>query len=196
MPQTLDFPGVYIQEVPSGVRTITAVATSITAFVGEAIDGPVNQPMRIFSLGEYETSFGPAQADNALSQAVRLFFLNGGTDAYVVGIAKTGATATSGEINSGGAGVLKVSAKNTGERAKELRVLIDHDVPAKPDNLFNLTVLRETKDALGAPALVEVEKHRNLSFDSASPRFFKNYLQQNSRYVNAALLGAAPATVF
>ena len=34
MAQTLTYPGVYIEEVPSGVRTITGVATSITAFVG------------------------------------------------------------------------------------------------------------------------------------------------------------------
>ena len=36
MPATLTYPGVYIEEVPSGVRTITGVATSITAFVGRA----------------------------------------------------------------------------------------------------------------------------------------------------------------
>ena len=44
MPPTLTFPGVYIEEVPSGVRTITGVATSITAFVGYATRGPVNEP--------------------------------------------------------------------------------------------------------------------------------------------------------
>ena len=31
MPSTLTYPGVYIEEIPSGVRTITGVATSITA---------------------------------------------------------------------------------------------------------------------------------------------------------------------
>ena len=42
MPAVLSFPGVYIEEVPSGVRTITGVATSITAFVGRALRGPVD----------------------------------------------------------------------------------------------------------------------------------------------------------
>jgi phage tail sheath protein FI len=37
MPVT--YPGVYIQEIPSGVRTITGVATSITAFIGPRIRG-------------------------------------------------------------------------------------------------------------------------------------------------------------
>ncbi|MEA2890752.1 MAG: uncharacterized protein QOI05_1545, partial [Bradyrhizobium sp.] len=41
MPAALSYPGVYIQEVPSGVRTITGVATSITAFVGRAAAGPI-----------------------------------------------------------------------------------------------------------------------------------------------------------
>ena len=40
MPVTLTYPGVYIEEVPSGVRTITGVATSITAFIGRALRGP------------------------------------------------------------------------------------------------------------------------------------------------------------
>lgn len=44
MPAQLTYPGVYIEEVPSGVRTITGVATSITAFVGRAARGPVNDP--------------------------------------------------------------------------------------------------------------------------------------------------------
>jgi len=34
MPAALTFPGVYVEEIPSGVRTITGVATSIAAFAG------------------------------------------------------------------------------------------------------------------------------------------------------------------
>lgn len=33
MPTTLTYPGVYIEEVPSGVRTITGLAPSIAAFI-------------------------------------------------------------------------------------------------------------------------------------------------------------------
>jgi phage tail sheath protein FI len=36
MPVTPTYPGVYVQEVPSGVRTIAGVATSIAVFVGQA----------------------------------------------------------------------------------------------------------------------------------------------------------------
>ena len=61
MPAALTFPGVYIEEIPSGVRTITGVATSITAFIGSAPRGPVNEPFTINSFADYEqyrTLFG------------------------------------------------------------------------------------------------------------------------------------------
>ncbi|MFN3983089.1 MAG: phage tail sheath family protein, partial [Caldilinea sp.] len=58
MPVTLTYPGVYIEEVPSGVRTIVGVATSITAFVGRAPRGPVNRPVRVQSFAEFERIFG------------------------------------------------------------------------------------------------------------------------------------------
>ena len=50
MPATLSYPGVYIEEIPSGVRTITGVATSITAFIGRAASGPTDDPVVINKL--------------------------------------------------------------------------------------------------------------------------------------------------
>lgn len=40
MPTTPTYPGVYIEEIPGGVRTITGVATSITAFVAGKARNP------------------------------------------------------------------------------------------------------------------------------------------------------------
>ena len=36
MPSTWTYPGVYIEELPSGVHTIVGVTTSIVAFIGTA----------------------------------------------------------------------------------------------------------------------------------------------------------------
>jgi phage tail sheath protein FI len=58
MPANLTYPGVYIQEIPSGVRTITGVATSITAFVGRAAAGPTDVPVLINSFADFERRFG------------------------------------------------------------------------------------------------------------------------------------------
>ena len=45
----LTYPGVYIEEIPSGVRSITGVATSIAAFIGSASRGAENEPTLIQS---------------------------------------------------------------------------------------------------------------------------------------------------
>src|SRR5882762_9505240 len=84
MPITPTFPGVYIEEIPSGVRTITGVATSITAFIGRALRGPVNEPITINSFADFERLFGGLWVDSSLGYAIRDFYQNGGAQAIVV----------------------------------------------------------------------------------------------------------------
>ena len=52
MPQ-LSYPGVYIEEVPSGVRTITGVATSIALFIGWAPRGQPARAVRLTSFTDF-----------------------------------------------------------------------------------------------------------------------------------------------
>lgn len=84
MPITPTYPGVYIEEISSGVRTITGVATSITAFLGRALRGPVNEPTVINNYGDFESLFGGQAVDYPLSYTVRDFFNNGGSQALIV----------------------------------------------------------------------------------------------------------------
>src|SRR4029079_5749019 len=84
MPVTLSYPGVYIEEIPSGVRTIIGVATSITAFIGRTLRGQTDEPVRIQSFGDFERELGGLWAYSTVSYAVQHFFLNGGTDALIV----------------------------------------------------------------------------------------------------------------
>ncbi|MCC5808282.1 MAG: hypothetical protein JJU00_18285 [Opitutales bacterium] len=94
-------PGVYIEEVPSGNRTITGVSTSITAFIGRTAKGPVDRATRITNYGSFEKQFGGLWQHSPLSYAVRQFFQNGGADAVIVRIANTlGAPATI-DLNAG-----------------------------------------------------------------------------------------------
>ena len=83
MPISPTFPGVYIEEIPSGVRTITGVSTSIAAFIGRAKSGPVNKAITINSYADYERIFGGLDLDSAMSFTVRDFFLNGGGQAII-----------------------------------------------------------------------------------------------------------------
>jgi len=80
----VSYPGVYIQEVSSGVHTITSVATSITAFIGRAVRGDVNNPVRVQGFSEYGRVFGGLSLDSTMSYAVQQFFQNGGGDALIV----------------------------------------------------------------------------------------------------------------
>src|SRR4051812_25946204 len=89
MPAALTYPGVYIEEVSSGVRTITGVATSIGLFIGWATRGPVNEGKHVFSFPEFERECGGLDHRSYLGYAVRSFFDNGGTDAYIIRIAKS-----------------------------------------------------------------------------------------------------------
>src|SRR4029453_8211635 len=92
MPATFTYPGVYIEEIPSRVRTITGVATSITAFIGRALRGPVNEPTVINNYGDFENLFGGLDADYPLSYAVQDFFTNGGGQAIIVRLFKSYST--------------------------------------------------------------------------------------------------------
>src|SRR5215472_1300081 len=95
MPVTTSFPGVYIQELPSNAHTIAAAPTSVTVFVGYSHPfksplPPFGAPQEIFSFSDYERLYGgifqSSVIDNNLPYAVSQFFLNGGTDAIVVGL--------------------------------------------------------------------------------------------------------------
>ena len=84
MPIQPTYPGVYIEEIPSGVHTITGVATSITAFIGRAKRGPVNVATTINSYGDFESNFGGLWEQSTFGFAVRDFYLNGGSQAVIV----------------------------------------------------------------------------------------------------------------
>ncbi|MEA3189684.1 MAG: uncharacterized protein QOD77_266 [Thermoplasmata archaeon] len=84
MPTTPSYPGVYIEEVPSDVKTIVGVATARTAFVGRALRGPLDEPVRITSFGDFERRFGGLWRASTLGYAVRQYFQNGGGDAVIV----------------------------------------------------------------------------------------------------------------
>jgi len=145
MPSTLTYPGVYIEEIPSGVRTIVGVATSITAFIGRALCGPDNQPVIINSFGDFEREFGGLWNDSSLGFAVRDFFLNGGSQAIVVRLFHIDAGKEKAKFTIDG---LTLEAASAGSWGANLRINIDvnvsPDVAIKmgltKEDLFNLTI--------------------------------------------------------
>ncbi|WP_395680392.1 phage tail sheath family protein [Inquilinus sp.] len=189
MPTVVSYPGVYIEEVPSGVRTITGVATSITAFIGRTRRGPANDPVRVQSFGEFERNFGGLWSESTLSYAVMQFFQNGGGDALIVRVSGGGDASTAsvnklvpGAADSAATGALSLVAVSTGDWGNSLRARIE-PVPGGDDTVFNLTVL-DTQAGT-------TEQFLNLSTDAASPRFVTDVLAQGSTLANVT--GAVPA---
>jgi phage tail sheath protein FI/photosystem II stability/assembly factor-like uncharacterized protein len=144
VPTTPTYPGVYIEEIRSGVRTITGVSTSVTAFVGYTRNGPINKAEEILSFADFERKFGGLAKDSLLSYAVQHFFMNGGQQAYVVRLAQEGtATEASVTLNSLVAGaaqpVLQITAREPGARANGVAIRVNY-ATAHPDSTFNLRV--------------------------------------------------------
>jgi hypothetical protein len=83
MPLQLTYPGVYVQEIPSGTHTIAGVATSTTAFVGYLTRGPENTPVQCLNFGDFQRVFGGLNPNGVTSFQVSQFFLNGGAEAWV-----------------------------------------------------------------------------------------------------------------
>jgi phage tail sheath protein FI len=190
MPQPLTYPGVYIEEVPSGVRTIAGVATSIGLFIGWATRGPVNEGKRIFSFPEFEREYGGLDHRSYLGYAVRNFFDNGGSDAYVIRIAKLPSPDDSTGVAAATATTklddLDIEASSPGEWAHKysLRLL----TRATPDEKrFKIDVM------FGVVAdNVVVETFENLSKDEGDSRFVEAIINARSSIIRVKV-PASPA---
>ena len=66
MPE-IEFPGIFIQEIPNGVHAIAGVSTSKAAFIGRAFRGEVDQPIEVTSFAEFEQVFGVRHLESALA---------------------------------------------------------------------------------------------------------------------------------
>lgn len=175
-PVTPTYPGVYIEEVPSAVRPIAGVSTSVTAFVGAATRGPTNRPTNVQSFSDFEKKFGGLSQWSTMSYAVYHFFLNGGSEALIVRVADTNGGAKKAAAKLGGA---NVQASGEGLYGNKLKMRVDHDTNAStPDQekkLFNLFV-HDSKTG-------QTETFRNVSIDSTSPRYVVSVVSEGSTLV-------------
>jgi phage tail sheath protein FI len=198
MPSTLTFPGVYIEEIPSGVRTITGVATSITAFIGRALRGPVDTPVVINSNADFQRIFGGLWLESTLGYAVSDFFLNGGAQAIIVRLfnpdpdpAKKGKA----ELDVGG---LSLEAAEEGKWGKSLRGSVNPDIPEEvatrmglpKADLFNLTVTEVDSEEKA----IRSESFLNVSVKDSSRRIDR-VLNDDSQLVRWRGAFPAPASL-
>ncbi len=177
MPVNPTYPGVYVQEIPSGVRTITGVATSITAFIGSAPRGAVDEPTIITSYADFERNFGGLDVLHPMSYAVQDFYLNGGSQAVIVRLFNdtkddnTKIAATWKQTIAG----LHVQAASPGVWGNNLKLTIDNNVASDaPANAFNLLIQEKVKGIV-----VRTEQFRTLTIDG--PRRIDKVLKAQSQ---------------
>ena len=177
MPITPTYPGVYIEEVSSGVRTITPVATSRTVFIGRTSRGPQDDATQVQSFSEFERNFGGLDVQLSLPYAVQQFFDHGGTDALIVRVVHEDGKSATAAVNG-----LPLKASGAGKWGNNLRARIDHDVKPGADgqprnDLFNL-FLQDSDSKIE-------ESFRNLSIDPDDARYFETVLEQQSQLVRS-----------
>jgi hypothetical protein len=199
-------PGVYIEELPSAVRTITGVPTSVTAFVGAAWRGPLNDPIAISSYSDYERRFGGLWRGSLMSYAVQQFFSNGGSRALIVRVVNgADAAASAASTAKITVGTMKLEAANEGSWGNNLTVTVDANndpgLPADPGR-FNLTVVDDPKvkdDARKLGGSGATESFFNVSVTAGNPRYILAVLAEQSKLVRilagtVANVGSSPPT--
>lgn len=184
MPVAVSYPGVYIEEIPSGVRTITGVATSITAFVGWAKKGPIDRAELVLSWSDFERKFGGLDARSKLGHSVYQFFNNGGSRAYIVRLVKISepvepddAAAAEKTIDN-----LAITAANPGAWANDYAIVTKKRVD--DTTRFRLLVVNHKIDPKG----ILVEAFENLSMKADDARFVETVLKSESAFVTASVV--------
>ena len=192
MPITPTYPGVYIEEVPSGVRTITGVSTSVAVFIGRARRGPMNTPTLCLNYSDFERTFSSDYGGSEMARSVLLFFQNGGTQCYAMRIAE-GATASEVTLRSEtGVEVLLVRSKSPGLLGDSIRMAVTYN-GLDPESTFNLEVFRWGTGSGGQAVKEATEKWQSLSMDPTSPRYAQQFVNQNSNLINLDDLNVAPS---
>ncbi|MHC4203025.1 MAG: phage tail sheath C-terminal domain-containing protein [Planctomycetota bacterium] len=201
MPVSPTYPGVYIEEIPSGVRTIVGVATSVAAFIDFFARGPMDQAVQIFNMGDFQREFGGLHTNSEASYAIDQFFKNGGSEAWVVRTAETttfatasvvlrGIDSTSAIINvlraTAGRLLKGSSVKDPGVWGNNLRIDIDYNT-STPTSAFNLTVSEETLQN-GRRVIVQTETYRNLTMNPADTNFVEDVVNDGSKLIQVSKL--------
>jgi Bacteriophage tail sheath protein len=199
MAVAVSYPGVYVEEIPSGVHTITGVATSITTFIGWAARGPTKYAGLVLSWADFVRIYGGFDARSPyLGYAVSQFFINGGSEAYIVRLAgsdaksaslvKDGLTFTAGTPGPDG---LVVNSANPGVWAQNYGIAIKNQTGGS--KRFRVQIVYAPP---GATSEVVVESFENLSVTTpdAQGRYVADVINKQSSFVtvDVAVGAAAP----
>ncbi len=145
---------------------IAAQPAGVVAFVGRCQKGPVNEPVAITDLSQFEQHFGGLWSQSLLPHAVEQFFEHGGQHALIVRVVSEG-LAPSIDLPAGEERLVLV-ALSPGSH-EFLRVAVDYDGIGQQDqDLFNLVVQRVR--SRGSELVLDQEIFRRVSILGGSAR--------------------------
>jgi uncharacterized protein len=185
MPVTPTFPGIYIQELPSTSHTITAAPTNIAVFIGytnplKTAPENFNKAVHIFGLADYQRQFGGpfrsmaftnAAADFAdMAQAVSQFFINGGSEAYIVGLSPQNINIVGSTVTIG---ALTFTAREITDEAYVMTITIRSVNPLASPPTSEVGDIVITYGPTSGPGTV-TETYRRVSLD---PTDTTNYIE-------------------
>lgn len=200
MPDAFSYPGLYVQELPSGVHTVVGVSTSATAFVDSFARGPLDTAVQVTSFADFERHFGGLSATSEGSYSVAQFFANGGGVAWIVRVAGAPPVtdpptppASPAKKQLAPTGSLTAQAFSPGTWGDAVRV-----APVAitgSTTTFNLLV-QEIETTAGVASVVASESYLNLSMSPADPNFAPSVVNASSTLVQLHADGTTmPTTV-
>jgi len=167
MPEYLS-PGVYVEEIEMGAKSIEGVSTSTAGFLGKTERGPI-KPLLITSFPEYERIYGGFLNDSYLTYAVDGFFRNGGKRCYVARIIGKRSTVASLSLNGSSASKdIVVQSKGHGDWGNNIFVKIS---PASLDKRDRTLFKMEIKYFKKSTSRVTDTKQGDIeeTYDNLSP---------------------------
>ena len=211
-------PGVYVEEVERGAKSIEGVSTSTAGFLGQTERGPL-APQFVASFADFRRIFGGPIEDSNLAYAVEGFFSNGGGRAYVGRIVpnewRTNDSATADATladgtDSDATDVVEVTAVGPGPWGTGVAVEIS-DASLGGDDKFKARIgywdedISEVSDpqysneAVTNPGLVQEfgdpvveEVYDNLSTDEGSSNYYESRLNASNLVSMTQLAAGAP----
>ncbi len=180
---TPTYPGVYVEEVSSGVRPITVASTSTVAFIGQAEKGSISEAKRIFNFTQFQSNYGGFMASSYLAHSVYQFFNNGGSIAYVARVAGANtatANMTLADRATATHATVAISAASPGVWGNDIEIEIS-DGTVDADNDFNIYIYQGS----GANAKL-LETFENLSMLSNTSNFVEA-ATGTSKYIRVAV---------
>ena len=160
-------PGVYVEEIDNGPRSIEGVGTSTAGFIGMAEKGPIEgAPELVTTFNSFLRIYGGFLSEfthgeyRFLAHAVEQFFTNGGTRCYVMRVAPEDAKPASKKQ-----GFITATAVNPGKWGNKVIVTLSQATKRKLQlmgKISDTTYLAKNAEGIREGDIVVFEKEYNM----------------------------------